>query len=170
MQTEEVILVDEHDNITGYKLRSKLTLGDRWRICGAVVFDTDGKTLIAQRSAKKKSDPLKWGPGVAGTLTKGETYLECVVRETEEELGIICKKPQELYRGAMQAPDGNKRYCVWYKVVVDKGTKITLQPEEVSSYKWVEIDWLTKDLLKNPSNYLSETITWSKILQSLHLS
>jgi isopentenyldiphosphate isomerase len=163
---EEVILVDEHDNVLGSKLRSELTIQDRWRICGVVIFDGRGNTLIAQRSALKKHDPLHWGPGVAGTLVVGETYEFCVERELEEELGVVDSKLEIIHSGSIDAPNGNKRYCVWFSSVVPAGFVPKLQAEEVADYKWLPIPELIKDIESHPENYLNSTETWLTILRT----
>jgi isopentenyldiphosphate isomerase len=162
---EEVILVDKNDAVLGYKLRSDLVMGDRWRICGAVVFDGQGNTMIAQRSKYKKHDPLKWGPGVAGTLEKGETYEECVARELEEELGITSMPIKRLYGGPIDASNGNKRYCEWFSVVVPVGFVPKLQDEEVADYAWANIEVLMKDIKTNPDKFLNSHKDWLRILQ-----
>ena len=46
-----------------------------------------GKYLISQRTADKKTDPLKWET-VAGHSITGETSVEAAVREVFEEVGI----------------------------------------------------------------------------------
>jgi isopentenyl-diphosphate Delta-isomerase len=165
---EEVVLVDDNDNILGYKLRSELTVRDRWRICGAVVVDGIGNTMIAQRSAQKKHDPLHWGPGVAGTLCKGETYEQCVLRELHEELGIIDMPIKMIHGSPIDAPDGNKRYCVWYTVVVPSGFVPTLQEDEVATYRWLSIKELIDDININRSVYLNSVDDWLNILITLN--
>ena len=46
-----------------------------------------GRYLISQRTADKKTDPLKWET-VAGHSISGETSVEAAVREVFEEVGI----------------------------------------------------------------------------------
>lgn len=51
------------------------------------IKNSDGKYLISQRSADRKSYPLFWEcPG--GSVLKGETSREGALREVKEEIGI----------------------------------------------------------------------------------
>ena len=47
----------------------------------------DGRFLVSQRAADRKSNPLMWET-TGGSVLKGETSLEGALRETKEELGI----------------------------------------------------------------------------------
>jgi isopentenyldiphosphate isomerase len=164
MSEEEVILVDEHDYVIGYKLRAELDHAvDRWRICGLLIFDGQGNCLIQQRSLAKKTDPGKWAPPVAGTLSKSEEYLNCTIRETHEEIGVVVDNLTEIYRGPIDAPNG-RRYCVYYSVVLPKDTHFVLQPEEVDAVKWVNISELVDDTIKSPDKYISSTRVWRQLL------
>lgn len=49
--------------------------------------NSKGEYLIAQRSAKRKNNPLKW-ECQGGAVTKGEDSLTSALREVKEEIGI----------------------------------------------------------------------------------
>ena len=51
------------------------------------IRNQEGKYLISQRSASKKSYPLMWET-VAGGVITGETSLQGAVREAKEEVGL----------------------------------------------------------------------------------
>lgn len=81
-------IVDEEDNIIDYKERKKLDLKDIYRVSALWIENSKGEILLAQRSFNKKHHPGLWGPAVAGTVEKGESYEENISHEIEEELGI----------------------------------------------------------------------------------
>jgi 8-oxo-dGTP diphosphatase len=62
----------------------------------------NGKTLMLHR-VKKQNDVHegKWN-GLGGKLEQGETPEECVIREVQEESGLIITKPQ--LRGMLTFP------------------------------------------------------------------
>ena len=55
------------------------------------IKNSKGQYLISQRSAIKKTYPLKWEP-VGGGVVAGETSLEGAAREVLEEVGIKVDK------------------------------------------------------------------------------
>lgn len=118
-EEEQVDLVDEHDQVVGTKARRLLVDGvDRWRAVSLVVCDTAGRNvLLAHRSANKTHDPSRWAPCVAGTVTSGGGYLDTVLREAREEMGLYLGADQlaELYRGPWDSP-GNLRMKAVYLV------------------------------------------------------
>ena len=55
----------------------------------AGIIEVQGKILLCQRHRKSKRFPLKWEfPG--GKVEQGETPEAAIVRELNEELGIVC--------------------------------------------------------------------------------
>ena len=55
------------------------------------LFTNNGEILLQQRSHKKKIYPLLWDVSVAGHIDAGETFIDAVMRETEEEIGLQIK-------------------------------------------------------------------------------
>ncbi len=58
-------------------------------IVAAALIDSDGRVLIGQRPEGKSLAGLWEFPG--GKLEPGETPEQCLIRELEEELGVIAK-------------------------------------------------------------------------------
>lgn len=162
------ILVNDNDEVIGYKNRSELLDSDRWRICSVLLVNDKREVLITQRAANKRHSPLKWGPSCAGTLSKGESYEECAVRELEEELGVTTDDIRVLLYDRYEGYNGSKRYCKTFVTECDWTLdKFVVQKEEVESLEWVGIDELKKRFLEKPENFVSGVDFFLKALEKL---
>lgn len=56
----------------------------------AAFFENDVKFLLLKRASHLKTYPNIWQV-ITGTIEKGETALNCALREIEEETGIIAR-------------------------------------------------------------------------------
>src|SRR3989338_10763955 len=86
-------IVNEQDEIIGYKDRKDRNKVDIARITGLWLWNEKGEALLAQRSFNKKMHPGMWGPAVAGTVEEGETYESNIIKESEEEIGLLGFRP-----------------------------------------------------------------------------
>ncbi len=59
-------------------------------VCDVIVRHTDGSYLIMQRDGKKHCGGM-WEATAGGSAIKGESPLECAVRELKEETGIVAE-------------------------------------------------------------------------------
>lgn len=158
---EFVALVDDQDNVIGKKDRSLLTDDDRWRVSIIWITNSKNQVLIAKRSMHKPTDPGAWSTAAGGTVQYGGVYDDTAERELKEELGVSL----ELIPGkiALYKMSLGKRAGKYYHAVADLPTSaFTLQKEEVDDIKWVEKDWLWRDMTKNPQNYVVEEISKAK--------
>ena len=103
-------------------------------VCEIIVKHRDGTYLLMQRDLNKRHGG-KWELTAGGSALKGESPMECAVRELQEETGIRSVALQELGR---IPHDGNHAFYVVYLCVTD-GDKhaVTLQPGETIAYQWV---------------------------------
>lgn len=139
-------VVNEQDEIIGYKERSDINTGeDLIRATGLWVTDKNGNILLAQRSFKKKHDPGLWGPAVGGTVEEGETYESNIIKEAEEEIGLIDTKFDTLCKIRVF-----NCIATFYTAVVDRDYGFVKQDEEVEDIKWFSKDELDKELEENP--------------------
>lgn len=77
-------IVNEQDEIIGYKDRKDRNTVDITRITGLWLWNEKGEVLLAQRALSKDINPGLWGPAVAGTVEEGETYESNIIKEAEE--------------------------------------------------------------------------------------
>lgn len=145
----KIPVVNEQDEIIGYKERSNRNDGDLVRATGLWVTDNDGNILIAQRSFKKKHDPGLWGPAVAGTVEEGETYESNIIKEAEEEIGL---KGFDFSKGAKVRTFSG--FAQWFYVVVNHDYLFIKQDEEVECVKWINKYELEKLVNEKPEIFI----------------
>lgn len=107
----------------------------------AFVFRKDGNFLTLRRTDAAPSNPLKWDlPG--GDLDFGEDPLESIMREIQEESGLVAKKLAPFGVEAHITSLGSYWITLAYTAVIAKG-KLSISWEH-DLYKWVTIDEFLK--------------------------
>lgn len=147
-QQELFVVVDENDQILGYRTRYDCHHDKSLihRGVGVILFNDEGKVLLQKRSVHKDTHPGYYDIAASGHVSKGETYEETVVREMKEEIGVtaeltfITKKlihfPQEteydaFFRGVHNGPftiskdEVDKVVFATYKELRDNKYKLT---------------------------------------------
>ncbi|MCK5510789.1 NUDIX domain-containing protein [Candidatus Parcubacteria bacterium] len=153
MDIAKIIIVNENDRIIGYKKRETLNQSDIYRVSALWIKNSKGEILLAQRKFDKKNDPDKWGPAVAGTNDKGESYESNIIKEAEEEIGLknhnFKKNKKIRYYGK------HNHFCQWFTYIIDrKIEKFTIQKDEVEQIKWFKKNELLNELSQNPDKFL----------------
>lgn len=90
IQDEQFIIVNEKDEVLGYKTRFECH-HDKSLIHRAVnvaLFNTEGKLVMQKRSTQKDLYPGYFALSSTGHVSKGETYEQAAIRELEEEMGV----------------------------------------------------------------------------------
>jgi len=150
-----VPIVDEHDEIVGYKERDELVDEDRIRCSVVLLQSPAGKYLLARRSLTKRSDPGLWGPSAGGTIEEGETYASNIVKELEEELGVTTAK---LHKGAKI--DVDNTFAQQFFGELNEGAQFTLQESEVMDARWFTAEELVAMHDENPHQFTVLVRDW----------
>ena len=104
-------------------------------VCEIIVKHNDGNYLLMQRDFEKHLGGM-WELTAGGSALKGETPMECAVRELREETGIVSCNLQELKR---IIHDGHHSLYVEYLCITDwDKNAVILQDGETVDYKWVD--------------------------------
>jgi isopentenyldiphosphate isomerase len=153
MTKPPIIIVNENDEIIGYKARDKLKSEDIYRVSAIWITNSRGDLLLARRAFTKKNDPGKWGPAAAGTVEKGETYHANMIKEVEEEIGL---KNIHLKKVDKKRRRGEHNYFVqWYVALVDQSIDaFTIQKEEVAEIRWFTRKELMDQMRSHPKEFL----------------
>jgi len=151
----KITIVDKKDKIIAYKDPNLLDYTkDIYRVSALWLTNSYGEILLAKRAYSKSHDPGKWGPAVAGTVDKGETYEDNIKKETEEELGIsglsFVKGPK------MRSTSKYQFFAQWFFAKTDKKTsEFEIQKEELDEIKWFSKQELLKAFKNTPENFIS---------------
>lgn len=153
MSKTQATVVNEQDEIIGYKPRSLVAPGEIYRVSALWITDSNGNILLAQRGLSEPNDPGIWGPAAAGTVEEGESYLQNIIKEAGEELGISDVTVSE---GPKRRVSGKHNYfCQWYTAVIAKPAKdFVIQKEELEQVRWFTREELAKELREHPDKYL----------------
>ncbi len=89
-EAEELILVDEHDNETGYLSKSACHDGDGvlHRAFSVFLFDADGRLLLQRRADGKRLWPGYWSNSCCSHPRRGESLAVATARRLEDELNV----------------------------------------------------------------------------------
>ncbi len=131
----KIPIVNEQDEIIGYKERDDRNPEDIIRITAIWIIDEYNNILLQQRKFVKKYSPGKWGPAVSGTVEKGETYESNAYKELEEEIGLsnfVLEKSNKIYG----LSKNGKRFCQVFILKIPHNTQFSLEEDEVEQVKW----------------------------------
>lgn len=109
-------------------------------VCEILVKHTDGTYLLMQRDRKKPFGGM-WEATAGGSALRGETPLECAVRELREETGIILLDLKEV--GKVVSPRTRSIYVEFICITDWDKDNISLQEGETIAFKWVSCAELT---------------------------
>lgn len=143
-------IVNEQDEIIGYKERDDRNPKDITRVSALWATDKEGNVLLAQRALNKKTNPGMWGPAVAGTVEEGETYEENIIKEAEEEIGLVGFKP--VLGPKNRVSSSHEYFGQWYTAVVDHDYPFKKQDKEVEEVRWFSKDQILKFVEENPKS------------------
>lgn len=150
-----IIIVNENDEVIGYKERGTLELSDIYRVSALWVKNSKGEILLAQRAFTKSHNPGCWGPAVAGTVDEGENYLDNIQKETMEEIGITGIKFVNGPKLRRVESGGHNYFVQWYFATIDKPVgDFVIQKTEVETVRWFDEKELRISIVENPKDFL----------------
>jgi isopentenyl-diphosphate delta-isomerase len=154
---QEVVAVDDDDNEIGLANRLEAHTGDGQlhRAFTALVFDGEGRLLLAQRAHNKRLWDTYWDGTVASHPVQGQSQEDATKQRLEEELGVTPDQYDDLrvtdkfqYKRYYENEGLEWEVCSVLKVTLDD---ISLDPddEEIAGLLWVDYDHLHE----NPKYY-----------------
>lgn len=152
---KEITIVDENNDVTGSASRIDAHRKGLWHIISVVhIFNAQGEIYIQKRSPQADTSPNMWDHSAAGHVDAGEEPEESAKRELHEELGIIANNLAFISTYKTHREEKDKVFNrFWYVYKYTFEGKMKLAKEEVSTGKFVDIEWLKKDINENPEVY-----------------
>ena len=159
------MVVDCNDQPIETKSRDDVSDTDIIRVSSLWVENSNGEVLIQQRSLTKKLGAGLWQAAVAGTVESHETYLDNVIKEAREEIGLTNFTPTEVCKRYTNTPDGKlNRIIMFYSAICNEPINyFTLEVGEAEQLKWVNKEELFKDIETYPEKYIPSAQVWNEI-------
>ena len=133
---------------------------------------TNGKGVLLQlRAPQKKSFPNKWDISVAGHVDAGESPLQAVQREYQEELGITWDLGElecgcMLKSGTIENNQPAKEFLYLYFVKKDIDiSKLNLPENEVADVKYLPQDEFITEFMKDKNDFIPYPQQYKKVVK-----
>jgi isopentenyl-diphosphate Delta-isomerase len=162
MTEEKVILVNEKDEQIG--LMPKLEAHEKaelHRAFSIFILNSKNEVMLQQRASQKYHSPLLWTNTCCSHQREGETNIEAGNRRLREEMGFSTEL-KELFHFIYMAPfdNGLTEHELDHVMIGYFNEDPAINPEEVESWKWMDIDAIKEDMQQNPDIYT----VWFKII------
>ncbi len=146
----KIPIVNEQDEIIGYKDRKDRNADDIIRVSRLWVKDEHGNVLFAQRATGKERGPGLWGPAVDGTVEEGETYESNILKEAKEEIGLVDIeiKPWKKVR--------LRNFWYFFVAFVPNTYPFVKQDNEVEALRWLSKEQFMEAYEKNPDSFVRD--------------
>jgi isopentenyl-diphosphate delta-isomerase type 1 len=130
----------------------------------ALVFNSDGELILQKRSMTKDIQPGKWDTSVGGHINPGETNIEAVIREADEELGIKKTEFEKIYQYIMTT-DVERELVYSFKCIYTKTFNFNKEEiDEIRFFSKAEIDTLIGKNFFTP-NFEEEWKLYKKLIE-----
>jgi isopentenyl-diphosphate delta-isomerase len=155
-EREKVILVDSYDREVGTmgKIDAHRFGGTLHRAFSIFIFNTKGKMLLQQRAISKYHSGGLFTNTCCSHPHPNEDVLSAANRRLQEEMGMNCDLKEIFsfeYRAAL---DHNLTEWELDHVFIGECDDIPrVNILEVESYKYVDVEWLLRDLASSPNRY-----------------
>ena len=162
MKKEYVILVDTADRELGtmekIEAHEKAALH---RAFSVFIFNDRGELMLQQRAAHKYHSPLLWTNTCCSHQRQGESNIDAGKRRLKEEMGFevdLDEKFHFVYKAEFD--NGLTEHELDHVMVGYYNGEPTINPEEVASWKWIDMEVLQQDMKEHPQDYTA----WFKII------
>ena len=162
MKKEYVILVDTADRELG--TMEKMEAHEKailHRAFSVFIFNDRGELMLQQRAAHKYHSPLLWTNTCCSHQRQGESNIEAGKRRLREEMGFevdLDEKFHFVYKAEFD--NGLTEHELDHVMVGYYNGEPTINPEEVASWKWINMEVLQQDMQDHPQDYTA----WFKII------
>ncbi len=158
---EMLDVVDAQNQIIGQASRAEI---HRRNLCHRaahiLIFNDQGEIFLQKRSAQKDDFPGYWDASAAGHVDAGESYLACILREVQEELGVkLIITPREMCLLPAK-PENGMEFCQVFEA--QHNGPFILDQDEVECGMWFDQTTLLTMIKDKTENITPTLITLLK--------
>lgn len=157
LESEELILVDDDDNETGYLSKADCHDGDGilHRAFSIFLFNSNGNLLLQQRGASKRLWPGFWSNSICSHPRRGESMQVATRRRLQDELNIECEL-EFVYKFDYQARFGDvgSEHELCHVYLGRVGDDVQPNEHEIASLRFIAASDLDREFAEQP-----ETLT-----------
>jgi isopentenyldiphosphate isomerase len=137
------------------------------------LINNQGELLLQKRALTKDTNPGLWDISVAGHISSGQTVLEALVRETQEEIGYQINPANALFlfqnKNQFQCRDVIDNE--WQEVYIAKCNRtiaeLTFPSEEISALKWMSWKELRNKVNISSAEFVEHSVEYQKLFSFL---
>ena len=155
MATEYVILVDEHDNMTGFMEKMEAHTGAHLhRAFSVFIFNHYGQLLLHQRAHSKYHSPGLWTNTCCSHPRPGEETADAAHRRMNEEMGFDCDF-EEAFSFVYKAElDNNLTEHEFDHVFIGTSDATPqINPDEVADTRYADIQQIRAEMNQHPESF-----------------
>ena len=146
-------VVDSNNNVIEQRPRCEVHAKNlHHRAVHILVLDHKGNLFLQKRSHLKDAFPSAWDSSAAGHLDVGESYLDCAVRELQEELGIETSADSLTHHATIPSSENTGWEFVELYSIHYKG-KLRFPCSEVECGAWFPIEEVKAWGEKRPQDF-----------------
>jgi isopentenyl-diphosphate delta-isomerase len=152
---EFVILVDQNDRETGTMEKMQAHREAMLhRAFSVFVFNSSGKLMLQQRALSKYHSPGLWTNTCCSHPRPGERTEDAAHRRMIEEMGFDCAMEEAFSFTYKAAFDNNLTEHEVDHVFIGISDRLPeINPEEVESYRFADMDRIRNEMMLNPENF-----------------
>lgn len=162
MKEEQVVLVNEKDEKIGLMPKQEAHVkGVLHRAFSVFIFNSKNELMLQQRAFEKYHTPGLWANTCCSHQRDGESSIEAGKRRLMEEMGFTTDL-KETTTFIYKAPfdNGLTEHELDHILVGSYEADPQINPEEVASWKWMDLEDVREDIKNNPDIYTP----WFKII------
>lgn len=163
MPDELFDVVDETDQVVGQEMRSIVHQRGLWhRGVHVLLFTTDGRLVVQQRSRTKSQSPLTFDCSVSEHVQAGESYFDAAVRGLSEELTLKGIELQSLVKFKMNYGPNDNEISMIYRGTTEL-EHVRFDPEEierVDSFAITELQSFWEQKPEKFSYWFAQILLW----------
>jgi isopentenyl-diphosphate delta-isomerase len=165
---EQVILVDEQDNAIG--LMEKMEAHRKavlHRAFSVFAMNDRNEILLQRRALSKYHSGGLWTNTCCSHPREGESIEDAAKRRLQEEMGFSCEV-KRVFSFIYKAELDNEltEHELDHVLIARYNLDPMVNPEEVDSFRWESVEWVSADIKAHPENYTE----WFKIIYDRFLN